>query len=263
MEKIMNDFILQALIGGVLVALAAGPMGCLLVWRRMAYFGDSMAHSALLGVAIGLVMGLSHSFGIIVICIGFTILLGWLESYGNLATDTLLGILAHSTLSLGLIGISLMHHPVNLEAILFGDILTITHDELSWILFGVCVIYIVLYTIWSQLILVTLHTDLAFAEGVQIKKIKWLFMGLLSLMVAFSVQIIGILLLMALMIIPAAAARQWSKSPNRMASIAVVIGIVSVCLGIWLSIQLDVPSAPCIVLCSTAFFILSLLSKVR
>lgn len=253
----MSDFILQSIVAGVLVAFASGPMGCFLVWRRMAYFGDSMAHSALLGIALGIALGISYTFGIIAIGIIFTLLLGSLELKGNLATDTLLGILAHTSLSLGLIWISIMNHPVNLEAILFGDILTITQHELVAI--AVCVTFIiaVLVLLWPKLILLTLHEDLAFAEGVDVKKIKWTFMGLLSIMVAFSVQLIGILLLMSLMIIPAATARQWSHTPFSMACIAMVIGAVSVLVGMNVSIVLDVPSAPCIVSSAAAFFFLS------
>lgn len=255
----MSDFILEAVIAGVLIALAAGPMGCFLVWRKMAYFGDSMSHSALLGIAIGIAIGVSHSVGIIFICIIFTCILGILEQQGNLATDTILGILAHSCLSLGLIGISLMNHTINLETILFGDILTITTNELYWIFLGVALIMVCIYSVWPSLLLVTINEDLAMAEGIAVKKIKWFFLGLLSIMVAFSVQLIGILLLMSLMIIPAAAARQWVMSPSNMAFVAMCIGSISIILGVWLSIILDVPTTPCIVLCATFVFVCSLI----
>jgi len=257
----MSNIIIQAMLAGVFIALAAGPMGCFLVWRRMAYFGDSMAHSALVGIALGISLGVSHSLGIIVVCILFAIALGSLELRGNLATDTLLGILAHSALSLGLIWISLMDHPINLESILFGDILTITYHESIAIVFGVLIVLGCIYKIWPKLILLTLHQDLAFAEGVHVKQIKWIFMALLSIMVAFSVQVIGILLLMSLMIIPAATARQWARSPLSMSLLAMLIGALSVMLGIWGSMQLDVPSAPCIVLCATLLFVISLFKK--
>lgn len=257
----MSDFILQAMLAGMLIALAAGPMGCVLIWRRMAYFGDSMAHSALVGIALGIAMGVSHSIGIISICIVFAIILGSLELKGNLPTDTLLGILAHSSLSLGLVWVSLMNQPINLEAILFGDILTITFHEFKLIAIGVVVILGCIAKIWPKLVLLTLNEDLAFAEGVNVKKIKWIFMVILSMMVAFSVQVIGILLLMSLMIIPAAAARQWARSPLSMSLIAMLVGVLSVALGIWFSLKLDVPSAPCIVLCSTLIFNCSVLYR--
>ncbi|MDG2348194.1 MAG: iron chelate uptake ABC transporter family permease subunit [Gammaproteobacteria bacterium] len=255
----MSNFIIQAMLAGIFIALAAGPMGCFLVWRRMAYFGDSMSHSALVGIALGISMGVSYSLGIMLVCILFAVALGSLELKGNLATDTLLGILAHSSLSLGLIWISLMSHPINLEAILFGDILTITYHECMVIVLGVLIILGCIFKMWPKLILLTLHEDLAFAEGVHVKKIKWIFMALLSMMVAFSVQVIGILLLMSLMIIPAATARQWARTPLSMSLLAMLIGALSVVLGIWGSMQFDVPSAPCIVLCATLLFMSSLL----
>ena len=250
----MSDFIFQAMLAGILIALAAGPMGSILIWRRMAYFGDSMAHSALVGIAVGITMGVSHSIGIISICIIFAAILGSLELKGNLPTDTLLGILAHSSLSLGLVWVSLMNQPINLETILFGDILTITFHEFKLLVIGVIVILGCIAKIWPKLVLLTLNEDLAFAEGIHVKKIKWIFMALLSMMVAFSVQIIGILLLMSLMIIPAATARQWARTPLSMSLLAMLIGTLSVVLGIWGSMQLDVPSAPCIVLFATLIF---------
>lgn len=259
----MSEFILLASITGMLIALAAGPMGCFLVWRRMAYFGDSMAHSALLGIALGISMGTSHAIGIVIVCIVFTFILGTLELRGNLATDTLLGILAHSSLSLGLIWISMMNHPINLEAILFGDILTITRNELLSIIIGVGMILLGIILIWPKLLLLTLDEDLACAEGIQVKTTKWIFLGLLSMMVAFSVQLIGVLLLMSLMIIPAATARQWAKSPVSMSIIAMIVGAFSVVSGIWSSVLLDVPSAPCIVICATVMFKLSFLLSTR
>lgn len=255
----MSSFLVQSMLAGIFIAFASGPMGCFLVWRRMAFFGDSMAHSALLGIALGIFLGLSNSFGIIVVCILFTFLLGWLEHWGNLEMDSILGILAHTSISLGLIWISLMSHPLNLEAILFGDILTITQAELIWICIGSIFVLTMIFKLWSKLILITLDENLAFAEGVNVSQVKWLFLMLLSMMVAFSVQLIGILLLMSLMIIPAATARQCAKSPNTMAIFAILVGSASVVLGIGLSIIFDSPTSPFIVITAAFFFLLSLL----
>ena len=103
-------FIIRAIIAGIGVAIIAGAIGCFVVWRKMAYFGDSLAHSALLGVALGLVMGISTNLGTIIICSIFAVVLIWLQQKNILATDTLLGILAHSALSVGMVTLSLLEN---------------------------------------------------------------------------------------------------------------------------------------------------------
>ena len=127
----IEPFLIRATIAGIGVAIIAGAIGCFVVWRKMAYFGDSLAHSALLGVALGLVLGISTNLGTIIICTLFTILLIWLQQKQILATDTLLGILAHSALSIGMVTLSLLEKSVDLHSYLFGDILAVTTSEMS------------------------------------------------------------------------------------------------------------------------------------
>lgn len=253
----MTEFIMWALAAGCLTALMAGPMGCFLVWRRMAYVGDAMAHSALLGIALGLALGWSLSVGMLIVCLSFSVLFSWLESRTILATDTLLGILAHTLLSLGLIGMSVMHNPMHLEGLLFGDILTVSRMDVIWMCPIVLLMLAGLYWIWSDLLLMTLQPEIAAIEGVSIFKARWLFMLLMSLVIALSVQVIGILLLMALMIIPAATARFFVSSPEMMAVLAAGIGMLAVMLGILLSIYLDWPTGPSIVVVAACGFLLS------
>lgn len=253
----MSEFIMWALAAGCLTAVVAGPVGCFLVWRRMAYVGDAMAHSALLGIALGLAMGWSLSVGMLIICLSFSVFFGWLESRTILATDTLLGILAHTLLSLGLIGMSIMHNPMHLEGLLFGDILTVSRIDVMWMLPIVALMLLGLYWMWSDLLLMTLQPEIAAIEGVSVFKARWLFMLLLSLVVALSVQVIGILLLMALMIIPAASARFFASSPETMAAVAAFIGILAVMLGILISIHFDWPTGPSIVAVAACGFLLS------
>tara|TARA_Y100000389_G_scaffold57062_1_gene52969 strand:+ start:3130 stop:3930 length:801 start_codon:yes stop_codon:yes gene_type:complete len=251
----IEPFILRAIIAGIGVAIIAGAIGCFVVWRRMAYFGDSLAHSALLGVALGLVMGISTNLGTIIICSFFAILLIWLQQKKILATDTLLGILAHSALSVGMVTLSLIEKSIDLHSYLFGDILSVTPSEIYFILFGGIFVLIFIYFNWSSFVLMTIDEKLARAEGVNVILNQLLIMLLMTIVVAVSFKIVGLLLITSLLIIPAASARQLARSPELMAIISSVLAVLSVVLGIYSSMQLDTPSGPSIVVAATLIFI--------
>ena len=252
----LEPFLVNAILAGFAVAVITGVMGCFVVWRRMAYFGDSLAHSALLGVALGFAVGVAVNIGIILICSVFALLLLWLQQKKVLATDTLLGILAHSALSLGMVTISVMGQRIDLHSILFGDILTVTRPELWWIYIGGAIVIIMLLMNWSSLVLMTLQEDLAQAEGIRVFLCNLLLMFLMTLVVAVSIRSVGILLISSLLIIPAATARQLARSPEGMAIIASFIGVTSVGLGIYFSFALDTPSGPTIVASAASLFTL-------
>ena len=252
----LEPFLVNAILAGFAVAVITGVMGCFVVWRRMAYFGDSLAHSALLGVALGFAVGVAVNIGIILICSVFALLLLWLQQKKVLATDTLLGILAHSALSFGMVTISVMGQRIDLHSILFGDILTVTRPELWWIYVGGAIVITMLLMNWSSLVLMTLQEDLAQAEGTRVFWCNLLLMFLRTLVVAVSIRSVGILLISSLLIIPAATARQLARSPEGMAIIASFFGVTSVGLGIYFSFALDTPSGPTIVASAASLFTL-------
>ena len=250
----LEPFLINAILAGFAVSLIAGVMGCFVVWRRMAYFGDSLAHSALLGVALGFVVGMAYNIGIILICSIFALFLLWLQQKKVLATDTLLGILAHSALSIGMVTISVTGQRIDLHSILFGDILTITRYELWWIYIGGALVMILLLLNWSSLLLMTLQEDLAQAEGVNVLFCNLLLMFLMTMVVAVSIRSVGILLISSLLIIPAATARQLARSPEGMALLSSLLGVTSVGLGIYFSFAFDTPSGPSIVVAAASLF---------
>jgi len=251
----LEPFLINAILAGVAVAVITGVMGCFVVWRRMAYFGDSLAHSGLLGVALGFALGIAVNVGIILICSVFALLLLWLQHKEVLATDTLLGILAHSALALGMVTISVMGRRIDLHSILFGDILTVTRPELWWIYIGGAIVIIMLLMNWSSLVLMTLQEDLAQAEGINVFLYNLLLMFLMTLVVAVSIRSIGILLVSSLLIIPAATARQITVSPEGMAVLSSLLGVTSVAFGIYFSFAFDTPSGPSIVVAAASLFI--------
>ncbi len=254
----MIELFMPALLAGLGIAVMTAPMGCFVVWRRMAYFGDSLSHSALLGVALGLVAGWSAQLGIVFICSLFAILLLWLQRKRVLSNDTLLGILAHAALSIGIVAIALLEVRMNLHDYLFGNILTVTTIDIYWIFLGGSVVLFFLMFFWSDLVLATIHEDLAVAENIPAFFLQVLLMFLMTIIVAGSIRSVGILLLSALLIIPAASARQLARSPESMALMATVLAVLAVVFGLWASIELDIPSGPSIVLVSTALFVLLL-----
>lgn len=252
----MDEFLMRALIAGLGIALVSGVVGCFVVWRRMAYFGDSLSHSALLGIAVGLLAGINVNLATIAVCSLFAVLLVWLQHKRVLATDTLLGILAHGALSIGMVAVSFITtQRVDLHSYLFGDVLTVNLHEIIWI-YGVgAVVLAVLIWRWSSLVLMTVHEDLAKAEGVKTFIHHLLFMFLMTLVVAVSIRIVGILLITSLLIIPAATARQLVRSPEGMAIAAALLGMAAVGLGLYGSLVFDVPSGPAMVVASTALFV--------
>ena len=232
---------------GLAIAAVTGPMGCFVVWRRMAYFGDSLAHSALLGVALGILAGVGASPGIVLVCLVFAMLLYWLEERGTLHLDTLLGILAHSALSFGIILISAMRLGIDLHAFLFGDILTVAPADLVAIFGGGAAVLAALLATREKMILMVVDADLARAEGVGTGAMKLLFLVLMTVVVAVAVRMVGVLLITSLLIIPAATARLMARSPEAMAATASLVGMAGVLAGLATSLAWDVPAGPAMV----------------
>ena len=256
-KKITDPFIIRGILAGIAVALISGLVGCFVVWRRMSYYGESIAHSSLLGVGLGILMGIGINLGVIFTCLLFGILFLWLQQSKVLSSDTLLGVLAHLALSVGVIVISMNRVKIDIHSFLFGDILTVTQNDLWGMYLAVLVVVIIICLNWSSLLLVTIDEDLAKAEGVNPLFINLLLTSILTIVVAVSIQIIGLLLITSMLIIPAAASRRLVNSPETMAVVATVIGILSVIMGIFLSVEIDAPSGPSIVVVSAILFFLS------
>lgn len=254
----MDDFMLRAVLAGIGVALIAGPLGSFVVWRRMAYFGDTLAHGALLGVALGFLLEISTNLSVIISCLVLAIALVALQQQRRLANDTLLGILSHSTLSLGLIALAFMESvSVDLMSYLFGDILAVGVDDLYWIYGCALLALIVLLLIWRPLLAITVHEELAQVEGIPVTRVKLALMVLIALVIAVAMKVVGILLITSLLIIPAATALGFSRSPEQMAILAAIIGCFSVSGGLYASLQWDLPAGPAIVAAAALLFFIS------
>lgn len=256
----LDDFFIRAILAGIGVAVVAGPLGCFIIWRRIAYVGDTMAHSALLGVALGLFLDINLTAGVVVVTTTIAVALVALQKRQWLSSDALLGILSHASLSLGLVAIGLMAWlRLDLMGYLFGDILAVTPADLAWIYGGGVLVVAALVAIWRPLLAATVHQDLAQAEGVPVGRVQVIFMVLIALIIAMAMKLVGIILVTALLIIPAAAARPFAATPERMAVLAALIGAAAAVLGLYASLYLDTPSGPSIVLVAAVLFALSLI----
>ncbi len=258
----MPDFIVLALAAGCLVALMAGPLGSFAVWRRMAYFGDTLAHSALTGVAFGLILSVNINIAVTVFCLLLALLLVLLQHNRSIATDTLLGILSHSMLALGLIVVSVFSEGrVDLYGYLFGDLLSVTSDDLITIGTTAAIVLPMIVWLWRPLISITVHEELAQVEGVPVAWVRTALMLMMALLIAVAMKVVGVLLITALLIIPSAASRRLVNTPEQMAVSASAIGMLAIVGGLAGSFYWDTPAGPSAVLCASIMFALSLFKQ--
>lgn len=257
-----DDFFIRALFSGIGVALIAGPLGCFIVWRRLSYFGDTLAHAALLGVALALLLEINVTIAVFLVSSSVAISLLFLQRKATLSSDALLGLLSHSALALGLVVLALMTNVrLDLMGLLFGDILSVSKFDIMVIYAGGALVLGTLAVIWRPLFAATVNRELAEAEGLNPDKINIVFMLLMAIVIAIAMKIVGVLLITALLIIPAATARRFSVSPEQMALFAALIGACAVIAGLSGSLRWDTPSGPSIVVASVGLFILSLISS--
>lgn len=260
----MADFLLYALISGIALAVVAGPLGSFVVWRRMAYFGDTLSHSALFGVALGLLLEISPSLMVLGVCLLLAVFMVIMQQQQSLAADTLLGIMAHSSLAVGLVTLSFMPSVrVDLMGYLFGDLLAVSFNEVLLIVLGSILVLGLLGYFWRNLLALTVDEELAKVEGLPVTQLRLVLMLLIAVVIAVAMKVVGVLLITSLLIIPAATAQKLARSPEQMAIIASVIGVLSVLGGLSMSWHLDTPAGPSIVVCAALCFVLSLLIRLR
>ena len=251
-----EPFLMRALLAGLGLAVVAAPLGCFVVWRRMAYYGEAVAQAGLIGIAAGLALSLNLTASVLVVTLAVSTLLVALSRQQLVPFDSLLGLMAHAALAIGVIAASLVRGPqLDLMAFLFGDIFAVSATDLKWIYLGGALALAALVYVWRPLLSLSVHEDLAAAEGTQIERVKFIFVLVLALVVAIAIKIVGVLLTIAVLIMPAAAARPLSETPEQMALFAAIFGSLSVALGLFLSVSLDTPGGPSIVLMLALFFV--------
>jgi len=255
---VIPEFLLRAWLAGLTVAAVAGPLGCFVVWRRMAYFGSTLAHSALLGVTLGLLLGVNLLLAVTAVTIAIAIIVVGLQQQRRLAGDTVLGILAHASLALGLVTLGLAGSVrVDLMGYLFGDILAVSWSDIAVTGAGGAVVLGFLAVVWRWLLFATLHEEMARAEGAPVVALRLALVVLIALVIAAAMKLVGILLITAMLIIPPAAARPLARTPEQMAVLAGLLGMIAVSAGLALSWRLDTPAGPSIVVAAIVLFALT------
>ena len=261
--NLLDDFLIRAAIAGAGVALIAAPLGCFVVWRRMAYFGDATAHAAILGVALSLAMDVSVFIGALAIALCMAMSVSMMRGRGY-SMDTLLGVLAHSSLALGLVAVSLVKGVrVDINAYLFGDILTVNTLDVLVIWVGVFLVLALLLWRWQRILFATVNEEMAQAAGINPKSEQWFLTIALAIVVAVAIKVVGALLIGALLLIPAATARRFASTPEMMAILASVFGVCSAIAGLGVSWRLDTPTGPSIVCVCAALFLIATLMPGR
>lgn len=260
----LDDFFLRALLAGCGVALVAGPLGCFMVWRRLAYFGDTLAHSALLGIALAYLLDGDPTVAVFGTAALIAIAMLFLRQRAGVATDSILGLMAHSSLALGLLCLALLTWVrVDLMAVLVGDILSVTKQDLLVIYGGGALVLASLIAFWRPLFAATVSRDLAEAEGARPFLTEAGLLLLMALTIAIAIKVVGVLLITALLIIPAAAARRLATTPEAMAILAALLGLVAVIGGLFGSLEWDTPSGPSIVVAAMCLFLVGLFLPTR
>ena len=255
----LEPFLVRALIASVALGIVAAPLGCLVVWRRMSYFGSTVAHAGLLGVALGIALGIDLTLGVIIVALAIGAMLVVLGRQKVLPADSLLGILSHAALAGGLVAAAkLAGQRLDLMGYLFGDILAVTRADLAWIFIGGAGVLAIVAGLWRTLIAVAVHEELAAAEGFDTARAEAALVLILAFTIAVSMKIVGVLLIIAFLIMPAAAARPFSATPEAMVGLAALIGAVGSAAGLLLSANIDVPTGPAIVLVLSAFCLVAL-----
>jgi len=256
----LDDFFTRAIVAGIGVALVAGPLGCFILCRRLAYFGDTLSHSALLGVALALLFQVNITLAVFGVSACVAIALMLLQKRAAVSSDALLGLLSHSALAIGLVVLAFMTWVrVDLMGFLFGDILAVSRTDIVVIWLGGAVVIAILLTIWKQLFAATVNKELSQAEGMKPERVNFIFMLLMAAVIAISMKIVGVILITAMLIIPAATVRRMSRGPEQMAILAAIAGALAVLGGLFGSLEWDTPAGPSIVVAALGLFLVSIL----
>lgn len=261
----MDEIVIRALLGALMLAALLGPLGSFVVWRHMAYLGDTIAHAALLGVAFSLIAStLPMTLTVFAVAIGVAVVLYRFGHDARFHSDTILGILAHGALALGVLLVALSRQRVDINAYLFGDILTLEWSDVGVLAMLVIVIGTLLKFIWKPLLMVTISPAIAHVEGINARRTQLVLLLMLASVIAIAIQMVGVLLITALLIIPAASARYLARTPGQMALLASAIGMSTAALGLFGSLQVDAPTGPTMVVVGAfVFVVIGCVTKLR
>jgi zinc transport system permease protein len=256
----LDDFLVRSILAGLMMVSIAAPMGCLMVWQRLAFLSDTLGHAAVLGVGIGLLLEVNPMFGVLAVVILIVFSLSQVANFNNALSETTLAIISHTGLAGGLILLgALPSNSVSLEAILFGDLLATTRSDLLMILVTTLILLVLLIRHWRPFVALSVSREIAQAEGISVRKEQFLMYMMIALLVAVLMKVMGVLLIAAMLVIPTTSARLLSQNPEQMVLFSAVFGVLSLAGGITGSFHFDWQTGPSIVLSATIFLVITLL----
>ena len=252
-----DPLFLRPLAAGIALAVLGAPLGCLVVWRRVAFFGETLAHVALPGIAVALLLGLPPFAGALTAALITAALFALLEGELPAQTDSLLATLAHVGLSAGLIVLAVSGRiRIDPMALLVGDILALSPADAAITLGLAAAGLLLIARTWRSLVFIALHRDLAQVSGIPARAFDLAFLAGLSAYVALATRLVGVLLVTSLLVIPAFAAQARARTPEGAAVIAAALAAGAVAVGLTLSFLWDWPSGPAVVVAAGAAFAL-------
>jgi len=259
MAELFDDFLVRSIIAGIMMVSIAAPIGCLMIWQRLAFLSDTLGHAAVMGVGLGLLLRLPPMFGVLIIVLLIVVSLSQVINFNNALSETTLAIISHTGLAAGLILLGILpSNTVSLEAILFGDLLAVTLTDLGMILVTTIVLLFLLRQHWHSFVAVSVSREIAQAEGIEVRKIQLIMYLMIALLVAVMMKVMGVLLIAAMLVIPTSSARMLSSSPERMVVFSALYGIAALAGGIGSSFQFDWQTGPAIVLSATGLLLVTL-----
>jgi zinc transport system permease protein len=259
MTELLDDFLVRSIVAGLLMVSIAAPMGCLMVWQRLAFLSDTLGHAAVMGVGLGLLLQLPAMFGVLAVVILIVVSLSQVTSFNTALSETTLAIISHTGLAAGLILLGVLPaNTVSLEAILFGDLLAVTLSDLGMILVTTIVLAALLIKHWRSFVAVSVSREIAQAEGIEVRKVQLIMYMMIALLVAVMMKVMGVLLIAAMLVIPTSSARVLSSSPERMVIFSALFGFAALAGGILSSFHFDWQTGPAIVLSATTLLLVTL-----
>jgi zinc transport system permease protein len=259
MTEWLDDFLVRAVIAGLIMVAIAAPMGCLMVWQRLAFLSDTLGHAAVMGVGLGLLLQVQPIFGVLAVALLIVFSLSRVTSFNTALSEATLAIISHTGLAGGIILVGLMPAPaVNLEAILFGDLLATTVTDLAVLLTTTVLLLLLLLHHWRAFVAVSVSREMAQAEGIEVRKVQFLMYIMIALLVAVMMKVMGVLLIAAMLVIPTSSARLLSRSPEQMVLISALYGLFALAGGITGSFHFDWQTGPAIVVSATVLLLLTL-----
>ncbi|MCH2547006.1 MAG: metal ABC transporter permease [Alphaproteobacteria bacterium] len=257
----MDDLILRAIFAAIGIGLLAGMLGSFIIWRRMSYMGDAMGHASLMGVVLGLLLGVLPFYTILAVATFIGLLLSQLQKDKRLPFDALLGVVSTGGLAVGLLVYGAMPtRQVDLYGYLFGDILAVNSQQLLLIYGALIVQGILIYSQWRALLRMIIHEDIARIEQVPVGKLQIMLTICIAVTVALALQIVGMLLITAMLVIPPLAARPLSGNPQQMVIGSMALAVIAAIGGVVLSYHYNLSTGPSIVLVAIALFVMTLMS---